>query len=102
MATQTSPTLVTTTSAFVPASPPSQRSCLPVTEAFVKASKFMELETNNDVKKDVMESETEDEEVKMNCVGGFRGVEDSDMNTSDDDDESLDGQDEEEDNGPDK
>lgn len=28
------------------------------------------------------ESETEDEEVRMNCIGGFRGVDDSDMYTS--------------------
>jgi len=37
------------------------------------------------------ESETEDEEVAMNCVGGFRGVDDSDMNTTDssDDEEDL-------------
>lgn len=38
------------------------------------------------------ESETEDEEVRMNCVGGFRGIEDSDMNTtenSDDEDEDA-------------
>ena len=33
------------------------------------------------------ESETEDEEVAMNCVGGFRGVDDSDMNTTDSSDE---------------
>ena len=38
-----------------------------------------------------LESETEDEEVKLNCIGGFRGEEDSDMNTScmeDEDDDS--------------
>jgi hypothetical protein len=38
------------------------------------------------------ESETEDEEVRMNCIGGFRGIEDSDMNTtenSDDEDEDA-------------
>ena len=40
------------------------------------------------------ESETEDEEVRMNCVGGFRGIEDSDMNTTEnsddeDDDDAL-------------
>lgn len=38
------------------------------------------------------ESETEDEEVKMNCVNGIRGIDDSDMNTteaSDDDAASL-------------
>lgn len=39
------------------------------------------------------ESETEDEEVRMNCVGGFRGIEDSDMNTTensdDEDDDAL-------------
>jgi len=27
------------------------------------------------------ESETEDEEVKMNCIGGSRGIQDSDMNS---------------------
>jgi hypothetical protein len=32
------------------------------------------------------ESETEDEEVRMNCVGGFRGIEDSDMNTTENSD----------------
>jgi len=31
------------------------------------------------------ESETEDEEVKMNTLGGVRGIEDSDMNFSDKD-----------------
>ena len=39
------------------------------------------------------ESETEDEEVRMNCVGGFRGIEDSDMNTTEnsgnEDDDAL-------------
>lgn len=50
----------------------------------------LQYERANVNKKDAMESETEDEEVKINCAGGFRGVEDSDMNTSDDD-ESLDG-----------
>ena len=29
------------------------------------------------------ESETEDEEVRMNCSGGFRGIDDSDINTTD-------------------
>lgn len=29
------------------------------------------------------DSDTEDEEVAMNCIGGFRGVEDSDMETTD-------------------
>lgn len=29
------------------------------------------------------DSETEDEEVKMNCITGFRGIVDSDMNTTD-------------------
>lgn len=27
------------------------------------------------------ESETEDEEIRINCIGGFRGVDDSDVNT---------------------
>jgi hypothetical protein len=36
------------------------------------------------------ESETEDEEVRMNCVGGFRGIEDSDMNTTDNSDDEDD------------
>jgi hypothetical protein len=35
---------------------------------------------NNDYS--ASESETEDEEVRMNCIGGFRGIEDSDMNTT--------------------
>jgi hypothetical protein len=38
------------------------------------------------------ESETEDEELRMNCFGGFRGIEDSDMNTtenSDNEDEEV-------------
>ena len=30
------------------------------------------------------ESETEDEEVRMNCMGGVRGFDDCDMNSSDD------------------
>jgi hypothetical protein len=47
------------------------------------------------------ESETEDEEVKMNCVGGLRGMEESDMNTTDhscDESEEDDEDDEEESN----
>jgi hypothetical protein len=36
-----------------------------------------------------LESETEDEEVKLNCIGGVQGLADSDMNTSD----SSDGED---------
>jgi len=50
-------------------------------------------------KKKSIESETEDEEVKMNCVGGFRGIEDSDMNTSgrsDDEDDLSDDDDDRE------
>lgn len=35
-------------------------------------------------------SETEDEEVKMNTITGCRGIDDSDMNTTDDDDELSD------------
>lgn len=27
------------------------------------------------------ESETEDEEVRINCIGGYRGVDDSDVNS---------------------
>lgn len=47
----------------------------------------------------VMDSETEDEEVKLNCVGGFRGILDSDMNTtaSSDNDISADDSDDEDD-----
>jgi hypothetical protein len=50
------------------------------------------------------ESETEDEEVKMNCIGGARGMEDSDMFTDcegvdiddeDDDDDTKEGSDSE-------
>lgn len=85
-----------TTSAFVLTSPATQRQCLGVTEALVQASMYMDTETA-DPKRDVMESETEDEEVKINCLGGFRGVEDSDMNTSDDD-ESIEGEADEESN----
>lgn len=40
------------------------------------------------------ESETEDEEVAMNCVGGFRGIDDSDMNTTGSSDEEEDLEDE--------
>jgi hypothetical protein len=29
------------------------------------------------------ESETEDEEVRMNCIGGLRGMDDSDINSTD-------------------
>jgi hypothetical protein len=29
------------------------------------------------------ESETEDEEVRMNCIGGLRGIDDSDINSTD-------------------
>jgi hypothetical protein len=36
------------------------------------------------------ESETEDEEVRMNCIGGFRGIEDSDMNTTENSDDEND------------
>jgi len=40
------------------------------------------------------EESDEDEEVAMNCIGGFRGIEDSDMNTtdssSDEDEDDLD------------
>jgi hypothetical protein len=35
---------------------------------------------------DASESETEDEEVRINCIAGFRGVEDSDMNTTENSD----------------
>jgi hypothetical protein len=44
-----------------------------------------------------LESETEDEEVKMNCIGGFRGGDDSEVfsaNSSDEDDEEGDDDDE--------
>jgi hypothetical protein len=47
-----------------------------------------------------LESETEDEEVKMNCIGGFRGGNDSDMATtesSDNNDDDDDDDDEEDD-----
>jgi len=44
-----------------------------------------------------IESETEDEEVKMNCIGGLRGIEDSDMNTSDEDDDDSDDDDDDDD-----
>jgi hypothetical protein len=46
-----------------------------------------------------LESETEDEEVKMNCIGGCRGGEDSDMDTtenSDNDDDDDDDDDDDE------
>jgi hypothetical protein len=56
------------------------------------------------VSRNYSESETEDEEVKMNCIGGFRGFEDSDMCTdcdgvdgtcaSEDQDDDDDGEDE--------
>lgn len=41
------------------------------------------------------ESETEDEEVRMNCIGGYRGVGDSDMNSTTDHSEGGDSEDEE-------
>jgi len=40
------------------------------------------------------ESETEDEEVRMNCAGGIRGVDDSDMNSTTDHSEDVDSEDE--------
>ena len=91
--TTTEPTMagIMSTSAFVPASPPSQRASFLVADPSAKASLFLD-----DLKKDGMESETEDEEVKMNCAGGYRGIEDSDMNTTDDDDSVLEDDDEEE------
>ena len=49
----------------------------------------------------LMEDETEDEEVKMNCIGGLRGVQDSDMNTTDDD-MSNDGDDDDEERAEEK
>lgn len=51
-----------------------------------------------------MEDETEDEEVKMNCIGGLRGIQDSDMNTTDGDDEDDDDdvEDDEEEKDPDE
>jgi hypothetical protein len=36
-----------------------------------------------DIDNPASESETEDEEVRINCIGGFCGVDDSDMNTTD-------------------
>jgi hypothetical protein len=60
----------------------------------------IELRTNNPihdgadiVKFRNLESETEDEEVKMNCIGGFRGGDDSEIfstNSSDADEEEGD------------
>jgi hypothetical protein len=45
-----------------------------------------------------LESETEDEEVKMNCIGGFRGGDDSEIfsanSSSDDDDDDEEDDDE--------
>jgi hypothetical protein len=47
-----------------------------------------------------LESETEDEEVKMNCIGGFRGGDDSEIfsSTSSDDDDDDDDDDDEQPN----
>lgn len=62
------------------------------------ATSAMTSMTKNPPKSDnytASESDTEDEEVRMNCIGGFRGIEDSDMNTTenseydDDDDDAL-------------
>ena len=53
------------------------------------------LDNNTNIDPNI-ESETEDEEVKMNCIGGLRGIEDSDMNSSDDD-ESDDDEDDDDD-----
>jgi hypothetical protein len=87
---------MTTTSAFHPTAavvtPPGEPESLDVTHTLKEASVIMNSECSNN---DAMESETEDEEVKMNCVGGFRGIEDSDMNSTDDD-ESISGEDEDE------
>jgi hypothetical protein len=79
-----------TTSAFHPTTPPGVPESWDVTHTLKQALIIMNAESSNN---DAMESETEDEEVKMNCVGGFRGIEDSDMNSTDDD-ESIDGEDE--------
>lgn len=40
------------------------------------------LDSGEDSTRDESDAE-EDEEVAMNCIGGFRGMEDSDMNTTD-------------------
>jgi hypothetical protein len=55
-----------------------------------QASIIMNSESSNN---DAMESESEDEEVEMNCVEGFQGIEDSGMNSTDDA-ESIGGEDE--------
>jgi hypothetical protein len=79
-----------TTSAFNPTrNPPGQTESLDVSHTLKQASIIMNSESSNN---DAMESETEDEEVKTNCVGGFRGIADSDMNSTDDD-ESTGGED---------
>lgn len=54
------------------------------------------LDNNTNIDPNI-ESETEDEEVKMNCIGGLRGIEDSDMNTSDEDDDESDDDDDDDD-----
>ena len=60
-----------------------------MTSAFEEAKPFVAAATtdNSLVNASREESETEDEEVAMNCVGGFRGADDSDMNTTDSSDE---------------
>lgn len=53
-----------------------------------------------------LESETEDEEVKMNCIGRFRGVDDSEIfsnnNSSDDDGDDDDNKLSDDDENPNK
>lgn len=57
------------------------------------ANVFVALDNNN--RDTSLESETEDEEVKMNCIGGSRGFDESDMNTTDaSDHEDSDGEEE--------
>jgi hypothetical protein len=57
-----------------------------------KAARFVSYTFSEDCNDDIKnsstkwcESETEDEEVKLSCMGGVRGSHDSDMNTTDDD-----------------
>lgn len=75
------------TSAFTA---PLQRQAPPDRPGF----RLFSVEENNHSKPRDIESETEDEEVKINCMGGFRGGTESDMYSSD---EETDDDDDEED-----
>ena len=110
--TKTSPSSIVlmSSSAFSPTSPPtSQIRTLDNTSSSVPV--FPQINKTTTTTNDCVESETEDEEVKLNCAGGLRGgVDDySDLNSShnpdameEDDDESLNDNDDDEEMSPEK